>query len=74
MQNILIFLSIYITGFVISYLLHKKDFIEDFGRGNWTHADRAFVLLISTTSWGGVISAIIIYITKQFISNKRAKW
>ena len=74
MQNILIFLSIYITGYVISYLLIKKDFVDKFGRENWTHADRAFVLLISTTSWGGVLSGIIIYIVKEFNSNKRAKW
>lgn len=74
MQNILIFLSIYITGYVISYLLIKKDFVDDLGMENWTRGDRAFVLLISTTSWGGVISAIIIYITKQFNSNKRANW
>ena len=74
MQNILIFLSIYITGYVISYLVIKRDFVDDFGRENWTQGDRAFALIVSTSSWLGVISAIIIYITKQFNSNKRAKW
>lgn len=74
MQNILIFLSIYITGYVISYLLIKKDFVDTFGRENWTRGDRTFALFVSTSSWGGVISAIIIYITKQFNSNKRANW
>ena len=74
MQNILIFLSIYITGYVISYLLIKKDFVDDFGRENWRQGDRAFALIVSTSSWLGVISAIIIYITKQFNSNKRANW
>ena len=74
MQNILIFLSIYITGYVISYLVIKRDFVDTFGRENWTHGDRIFALIVSTSSWLGVISAIIIYITKQFNSNKRANW
>ena len=74
MQNILIFLSIYITGYVISYLLIKKDFVDDIGRENWTQCDRIFALILSTGSWVGVLSVIIIYIAKQFNSNKRAKW
>ncbi len=74
MQNILIFLSIYITGYVISYLLIKKDFVDDFGRENWTYGDRFFVLIISTTSWLGALGGIIIYLVKGCNSNKRAKW
>ena len=74
MQNILIFLSIYITGYVISYLVIKKDFVDDFGRENWTQGDRAFALIVSTSSWLGAVGGIISHITKEFNSNKRAKW
>ena len=62
MQNILIFLSIYIVGYVICYLLHKKDFVDDFGRENWTQGHRVLALILSTSSWFGVLSGIIIYL------------
>ena len=74
MQNILIFLSIYITGYVISYLVIKKDFVDTFGRENWTQGDRAFALILSTSSWLGAVGGIISHIIKEFNSNKRAKW
>ena len=74
MQNILIFLSIYITGYVISYLVIKKDFVDDFGRENWTQGDRAFALIVSTSSWLGALGGIISYIAKEFKSNNRARW
>ena len=74
MQNILIFLSIYITGCVISYLVIKKDFVDNFGRENWTQGDRAFALIVSTSSWLGALGGIISHILKEFNSNKRANW
>ncbi|HPB85861.1 MAG TPA: hypothetical protein PLR63_08765 [Paludibacteraceae bacterium] len=74
MQNILIFLSIYITGYVIAYLVIKKDFVDDFGRENWTQGDRAFALIVSTSSWLGAVGGIISHIIKEFNSNKRANW
>ena len=74
MQNILIFLSIYITGYVISYLVIKRDFVDTFGRENWTHGDRIFALIVSTSSWLGALGGIISYIAKEFKSNNRANW
>ena len=74
MQNILIFLSIYITGCVISYLVIKRDFVDTFGRENWTHGDRIFALIVSTSSWLGALGGIISYIARQINSNKRANW
>ena len=74
MQNILIFLSIYITGYVISYLVIKKDFVDTFGRENWTHGDRIFALILSTGSWLGAVGGIISHIAKEFKSNNRARW
>jgi hypothetical protein len=68
----MIYLIIYTIGFVLSYVLLKKE-IKGIS-GEWIKGIRAAVLFISLFSWLSVIASLCLKLEKSNYFNEDAKW
>ena len=70
---IYIYISIYLLGGIVHYVLHKKG--QKVVNPRWTKQDRVFSLFTALTSWFGIIFIVIAYYEELFPnSNQEAKW
>lgn len=69
---------LYLIGYVLSYILGKKCFINTFGF--WTVRDRLFHLFIALASWVSALVFVVIYICTNMHKvfkidfDKEVKW
>lgn len=74
-----LFITIYLIGYIISYLLARKCF-KHLNKGSWTISDRREVLIMSIFSWCAVGASLVYYFSdmrpdeKRKRNNTPAKW
>lgn len=75
MENLTIYIAIYLTGYVLGYLAMKKAIKNKSTK--WTKGDRALSLSASLFSWiaftSGLAAIFVQYILSQDF-NEDAKW
>lgn len=74
MQTLLI-ISIYLIGYITSYLLLRYELKKEFN-GSWTKSDRAFALKLSLVSWINVGVSLFNLIGENFTKSgdEEANW
>lgn len=77
---IFIWIIVYLIGVVLSYLLLKKDFIEevyDKDKSKYLIMDRKIILPLALLSWVTAITAICSFACRRILGingKEKAKW
>lgn len=71
---IILFIGIYLAGYLLAYPLLKKSFLTYVG-GEWTAGSRVICLALSVFSWVSALSAVLMVIIDYCLDNdKPASW